>query len=746
MKKEHLHTHNHHHHEHEHDHGCCSVKSEHSSCGCSHSHNAPISMEILPQSSANLAVYRVPEMDCPMEEALIRKKLDSMNGVIGMEFNLLQRIVKIGHDGKSIEEITKALESLDLGAELVKGGGEPHSHDAPIKWKKLAVAGAFALAAEIAELVHANIWVVFVFAAIAIALSGLSTYKKGWIALKNMNLNMNALMSFAVTGAGIIGHWPEAAMVMVLFTLAEVIEAKSINHAKNAIQKLLSLAPEKATVRQPDGSWADMEIKQIPLGAHIRVKPGERIAMDGKIVIGHSTVNQAPITGESLPVEKGEGDTVFAGTINESGSFEYTVTELAVNSTLSRIIYAVESAQSSKAPIQRFIDNFAKIYTPVVFVLAILIALVPPLALGMPWMEWIYKGLIVLVIACPCALVISTPISIVSGLAAATKHGILIKGGMFLEQGRKLTMIALDKTGTITHGKPVQTGFFIWGDMDENEIVTLAASLAERSDHPVSKAIAIAAKDKGITPLRVSNFAAVPGQGTKGDINGKTWYLGNHRMVEKLNSCSTELELKLTELESEGKTVVMLIKEKGVQALFAVSDTVKESSIEAIEQLKKLGLQTVILTGDNKHTANAVAKAVNADKVYGNLLPEDKLSLVEEMSKTQHVGMVGDGINDAPALAKADIGFAMGAAGTDTAIETADVALMDDDLRKIPVFIKLSKATRAILTQNITTALGIKVLFFGLTFVGETTMWMAVFADIGTSLLVIANSLRLLRK
>lgn len=575
---------------------------------------------------------------------------------------------------------------------------------------------------------------------------GLPTYRKGWIALRNLNLNMNALMSIAVTGAMLIGHWPEAAMVMVLFALAEVIEAKSLDRARNAIRGLLDLAPERATVQQADGTWQEMEAKHVMIGSRVRVKPGERLALDGEVLEGRSTVNQAPITGESLPVEKAPGDPVFAGTINESGSFEFHVTATASNSTLARIIHAVEAAQGSRAPTQRFVDQFARWYTPAVFAVALAVAIVPPLVIGGPWLDWVYKALVLLVIACPCALVISTPVSIVSGLAAAARHGILIKGGVYLEGGRKLQWLALDKTGTLTHGKPVQTDFLTWNEAAPTAAREWAASLAARSDHPVSKAVALAAQADGVVLQAVSDFAALPGRGVRGRLGDVTYHLGNHRLVEELGVSSPELERRLSMLEAEGKTVVMLIGDSRVHALFAVADTVKDSSRHAIAELHALGVKTLMLTGDNPHTAQAIAAQVGIDRAQGNLLPEDKQREVEQLARAGTVGMVGDGINDAPALAQADIGFAMGAAGTDTAIETADVALMDDDLRKIPTFVRLSRATASVLMQNIVLALGIKAIFLVLTFTGQATMWMAVFADMGASLLVVFNGLRLLRQ
>ncbi|HBW3476519.1 TPA: heavy metal translocating P-type ATPase [Klebsiella pneumoniae] len=693
----------------------------------------------------------IAKMDCPTEETLIRNKLGTVAGVADLDFNLMQRTLSVRHANQVLPDVLVALQALGFEAQVVDTAEVASPSAAPVttptNWWPLGISLVTASAAEAVYWLHnGNHWSVVVLALVAVFTGGLSTYKKGWIALKNRNLNMNALMSIAVTGAMLIGHWPEAAMVMVLFALAEVIEAKSLDRARNAIRGLLDLTPEQATVQQADGTWREVGAKQITIGARVRVKPGERIALDGEVLEGRSAVNQAPITGESLPVEKSPGDSVFAGTINESGSFEYRVTALANNSTLARIIHAVEAAQGSRAPTQRFVDQFARWYTPVVFGVAIAVALLPPLFMGAAWLDWIYRALVLLVVACPCALVISTPVSIVSGLAAAARHGILIKGGVYLEEGRKLRWLALDKTGTITHGKPAQTDFVTWGNALASDSRSIAASLAARSDHPVSKAVAQAAQTDGVALLDVAEFNALPGRGVQGQINGATYHLGNHRMLEELGQCTPELEQRIAALETAGKTVVMLVGAKGVHGLFAVADTIKDSSKRAIAELHALGINTVMLTGDNPHTAQAIAAQAGIDRAQGNQLPDDKLREVEQLSRNGKVGMVGDGINDAPALARAVIGFAMGAAGTDTAIETADVALMDDDLRKIPTFVRLSRATAQVLMQNIVLALGIKAVFLVLTFTGHATMWMAVFADMGASLLVVGNGLRLLRR
>ncbi|ANB70942.1 ATPase P [Paraburkholderia phytofirmans OLGA172] len=721
-------------------------------CGTAHAAAAPVK---LPQSEAVgsdlRTAIRIMQMDCPTEEALIRKKFSRMPSVRSIDFNLMQRVLTVVHAPDALDSILAAIRSLDFTPELADANPDAAvAPQAPPKpWWPLALAGIAAVSSEAAGWLGAPVWLAAGLALLAIASCGLTTYRKGWLAIRNGNLNINALMSIAVTGALILQQWPEAAMVMVLFTIAELIEAKSLDRARNAIQGLMQLTPEQAIVQQADGSWQPTDLKSIALGAVVRVKPGERIALDGEIVAGRSSVDQAPITGESLPVDKTVGDAVFAGTINQAGSFDYRVTAAASNTTLARIIHAVEEAQGTKAPTQRFVDQFARVYTPIVFAAALAVAVLPPLLFGGQWHEWVYKALVMLVIACPCALVISTPVTIVSGLAAAARKGILIKGGAYLEQGRKLSWLALDKTGTITHGKPVQTEFEMRADVDVVRSRTLAASLAGRSDHPVSMAIAAAAKSEGIASasVTVEAFEALPGRGVRGEIDGVPYWLGNHRLVEELGRCSASLEARLDALEGQGKTVVMLVDAERVLALFAVADTVKNTSRSAIADLHRLGVRAAMLTGDNPHTAAAIAQQVGIDEARGNQLPEDKLNAVAQWSQEgATVGMVGDGINDAPALARADIGFAMGAMGTDTAIETADVALMDDDLRKIPQFIRLSKATHSVLVQNITLALGIKSVFLVLTMMGLGTMWMAVFADVGASLLVVANGLRLLRK
>ncbi len=716
-------------------------------------------------AGARTARFRIEAMDCPTEEALLRGKLGGMPGVAGLQFNLMQRILTVHHTLASEQPLVAAIASVGMQAETLaaEGGASPSTAQAApapaTPWWPLALGGVAALGAELAEWFSvATPWLPAAFALVAIAVAGLGTYRKGWIALRNRNLNINALMSIAVTGALLIGHWPEAAMVMVLFALAERIEAASLDRARNAIRGLMAMAPEQATVLQPDGAWLAVPAGGVSPGAVARLRPGERVALDGRVLRGQSALDQAPITGESAPVDKQAGDLLFAGSINQTGELEYEVTAPASDSTLARIIHAVEAAQASRAPTQRFVDRFARIYTPTIFVIALLVAILPPLLAGGAWLDWIYKALVLLVIACPCALVISTPVTIVSALAAAARHGILIKGGVYLEQGKSLRWLALDKTGTITHGRPQQIDYALLSGAPERARA-IAASLAARSDHPVSAAVAAAARREGVETLDVQDFEALPGRGVAGKVDGHPYWLGNHRLIHEMGLCSEALESRLETIERQGRTVVLLAGGDpgalGVHALFSVADTVKQTSRDAIAELHALGVGTMMLSGDNPHTAQAIAAEVGIDEARGNQLPQDKAEAVAALTAQTaqtaarqgaphgRVGMVGDGINDAPALARADIGFAMGVAGTDTAIETADVALMDDDLRKIPAFIRLSRRTGTVLAQNIALALGIKAVFLALTVAGLGTMWMAVFADMGASLLVVFNGLRL---
>jgi len=707
------------------------------------------------------ARFHVPTMDCASEVSEIRRATQYIIGIRAMTFQLSQRTMAIDAPAASVEQALVAIRRAGFdpqpveengGALRSESGAASHDPDhgagSSGAWR-LGCALLLAIGAEVLGFLAPDmqVWKAagLAVAATAIWLAGFDVYKKGLTALRLGRLNINALMTVAVTGAFLIGQWPEAAMVMALYAIAEAIETRAFDRARNAIKGLLEMAPEEASVRQADGSWATLPVASVALGAIARVRPGERVPMDGVLSAGNTSINQAPVTGESIPVDKAVGDLVFAGTINESGTVEFKVTALASNSTLARIIHAVEAAQGTRAPTQGFVDRFAALYTPTVFVIALAVGLLGPWLLGWTWLEAVYKALVLLVIACPCALVISTPVTIVSGLAAAARRGILIKGGIYLEEARKLRAIALDKTGTITEGKPKLVTWEVLGTgTDAAAAEHIAAALAGHSDHPVSRAIAAGLARNS---AEANNFSAIPGRGVQADLGGTVYVLGNHRLMEERGQCSPALEATLRTHEEAGRTVSLLASNAGPIALFAVADTIKASSREAVASLKALGITPVMLTGDNQATATAIAHEAGIDEARGNLLPEDKLEAIKALkAKYGLTAMTGDGINDAPALAQADIGVAMGAAGTDIAMEAADVVVMNDDLRRIAETVQLSRSTHAVLWQNITLALGIKAVFLVLAVFGSATMWMAIFADMGASLLVVGNGLRLLKK
>ena len=699
--------------------------------------------------------YYIATMDCAAEESDIRRALEPIEGIRGLNFQLSARLLVIDAPDDVLPQALTAISKAGFNPKEVSSednhelsGGQQVGHRFSSGIVRLILALAFAVVAESLSFFapETQVWQIsgMMIALIGIGLAGFDTYTKGFLALRQAKLNINALMSVAVTGAFLIGQWAEAAMVMALYALAELIEARSVDRARNAIKGLLNLAPETAEVLQAQGNWSVIPAKDVAIGQIVRLSPGQRVALDGVVTAGSSTINQASVTGESIPVDKTVGDQVYAGTINESGSLEFEVTAIASESTLSRIIHAVEQAQSSRAPTQRFVDKFAAIYTPTVFIIALIVAMGGPLVLDWTWLESVYKALVLLVIACPCALVISTPVTVVSGLAAAARRGILIKGGTYLEEARKLKAVAFDKTGTITQGKPkLVTWELLSPTMTKEMAAGIAVSLAGRSDHPVSKAIA---NGLSVTSTEINDFAAIPGRGVAGSVAGIDYVLGNHRLMAERGLSGPELEDRLGVYEREGRTVTLLATNDSVLALFVVADTIKPSSQSAMVSLKQLGVSPVMLTGDNQATAQSIGREAGIDDVRGGMLPQEKLDAIQEMQAQYGLaGMAGDGINDAPALAQADIGFAMGAAGTDIAMEAADVVIMNDDLHQIASSVKLSRKTHRVLWQNILFALGIKAVFLFLAIFYGATMWMAVFADMGASLLVVANGLRLLR-
>ena len=707
----------------------------------------------------NRTTYHIEKMDCPTEEQLIRSRLKGVDGVERLDFDLVRRELTVTHGLGDPAPLLAALASVGMDAEPVSAGGDeavPQKawERRPVvsraEWVQLGAAGALALAAEVVALVtgEEGSLVVAALALTAIALGGREMLVKGWRAVRAFSLGINFLMTIAVAGAVAIGEWPEAAMVAVLFAIAEKIEAYALDRSRGAIRGLMELAPDTALVQTEVGGWEEVRAAAVRVGQVFRVRPGEHIALDGTVVAGGSTVNQAPITGESMPARKAPGDEVFAGTINERGVLEVEATHRKRDTTLARIVRAVQQAQAERGETQRFVDRFARYYTPAVVLLAVLVAAVPPLAFGAPFFDWLYRALVLLVIACPCALVISTPVTVVSGLAAAARRGMLVKGGAYLESGHRLRVVALDKTGTITEGRPRVTDVVsLAPGVTKKQALRLAAALDAPSEHPVAAAIVRAYREQepDALPEPVEGFEAVTGRGVRGRVGAALYFLGNHRLAREVGTSTPVVEDALERLEREGKTAVVLMTERQALAAFGVADSPRPTSVDALRDLHALGITTVMLTGDNQTTADAIARAVGIDDARGGLLPEDKLAAVDDLrARYGAVGMVGDGINDAPALAKADVGFAMGAAGTDTAIETADVALMEDDLRKLPAFLRLSRRTARVLWQNIAFSIAIKVVFFGLAVGGVATLWMAVFADMGASLLVTFNGLRLL--
>ncbi len=588
--------------------------------------------------------------------------------------------------------------------------------------------------------------------AIFLYLVGIATgvwqvFPKAWRAAVNLRPDINLLMTVAVIGAAAIGEWFEAATVAFLFSVSLLLESWSVGRARRAIAALMELAPPAARVRDADGVETEVPPDQVAIGTIFVVRPGEKIPLDGRVSRGESNVNQAPITGESVPVEKTAGSEVFAGTINGDGSLEIECTKRAEDSTLAQIIRMVGQAQSRRAPSEKWVEKFARIYTPVVMAIAVAILFLQPLLFGVPWSDGLYNALVLLVIACPCALVISTPVSVVASLAAAAKNGVLIKGGVFIEAPAHLKAIAMDKTGTLTEGKPAVVDVVPLSGHDEIELLQRAAALESQSNHPLARAIVAEANYRKINIPTADEFEIIQGKGATGRIEGTAYWLGSHRYLEERKQETPEVHEQIEAMQEAGRTVVVVGNDTHVCGFITLADTLRSTAPETLLQLRDAGIEhLVMLTGDNQGTADAIASEVGIDEVHAELLPADKVAAVESLvEKYGQVAMVGDGVNDAPALARATLGIAMGAAGSDAAIETADIALMADDLSKLPWLINHSRRTLTIIRQNILFSLAVKALFVVLTFAGFASLWAAIAADMGASLLVIFNGLRLLR-
>jgi Cd2+/Zn2+-exporting ATPase len=695
-------------------------------------------------------------MDCADEVAVLERVLKPIAGVRGVKANIVASKITVNHEpAVTAQQLIDAIAPTGMTASLA--GAESREEATTDAQRNRAISvGASGLLTGIGLVLK---WTNVASPAVRIAVFAAAIVAGGWFifpkavaALRRLMPDMNLLMTVAVIGAAIIGEWAEAAAVTFLFGLSEYLEAFSVQRARRAIESLMQLTPETALLKRGD-TFEEVPVEQVNVDDIFAVKSGARLPLDGQVISGASAVNQAPITGESMPVEKQTGDEVFAGTINGEGSLEVRTTKRASDTMLAKIIHLVEEAQSQKAPSQRFVDVFAKYYTPSVMVLALLVFLGPPLVFGGDWFTWTYRALVLLVIACPCALVISTPVSIVSGLTAMARRGVLIKGGAFLESIGKLRALALDKTGTITEGRPRVREIFRFSDSTDQDIVRIAAAIDTHSDHPLALAVVNYAKERGIEFPRSQNYQSRSGKGAEAQIDGHRYFVGNHRFTHEMAICSDEIERQLDDIQTRAQSVVVVghmphADCKGeVLGILAIGDAIRGNAAQAIRDLHTAGIRKVVmLSGDNRRTVDAIAREVGIDEAHGDLLPDQKIERVRALlAEHKYAGMIGDGVNDAPAMAVATVAIAMGAAGTDTAIETADIALMKDDLSKIAETIQLGRRTLRIIQFNIAFALAIKAVFLVLALIGYTSLWLAIAADTGATLIVVANALRLLR-
>ncbi|MBA2604121.1 MAG: cadmium-translocating P-type ATPase [Acidobacteria bacterium] len=694
------------------------------------------------------SVFRVEGMDCHEEVAILERTLSRLSGLESLDADVLGQRVRVKYDAARLttSRISEAVAQTGMRAWLEHE--EPRTSAASSLRARLVWGSGLALAAGlVAHLTPAFQPYAWVPLAVSIAIGGIHTGRRAWASLRARVLDINVLMLVAVAGAMLLGEWAEGASVVFLFALAQLLETRAMDRARGAIRALMDLAPSEALVRR-GGDDVRIPVDEVRIWDLIVVRPGEKIPLDGRVRTGDSHVNQAPVTGESLPAEKGPGDEVFAGTINGRGALEIDVTRLSRDSTLARIVHLVEDAQAQRAPSQTFVERFARIYTPIVLALAVLVATAAPLLFGGEWSDWVYRSLVLLVISCPCALVISTPVSIVSALAAAARKGVLIKGGARLERLAAVRCVAFDKTGTLTSGRLQVTDVTSTGGLGGPDVLRLAASLESRSEHPIGRAIVAHAQAEGVPISPVTGFQALPGMGAEGFVGAERVVVGNHRLFEERGLCSARAHAGLDTMAAGGSSAVMVALGDETVGLIGVADATRDAARAVVDMIRQQGVEhVVLLTGDHEVSARGLASALGISDYRASLLPEDKVAAVKELRlRYGAIAMVGDGVNDAPALATADVGIAMGVVGTDAALETADVALMADELVKIPFAIRLSRAATRNIRVNIGFSLGMKAAFLVLAFLGLATLWMAVLADMGASLIVIANALRLLRE
>jgi Zn2+/Cd2+-exporting ATPase len=695
------------------------------------------------------STFKVEGMDCREEVAMLERRFKHLDGLEDFSADLMGQRLHVKYDAARITASTITDAVADTGMRAWLEHEEPiavSSRDEQRRRAAVATAGATLASALLAGwLGVAGAFAGLLFG-VSIAAGLLANARRIRAAIRTRSLDINILMLIAVAGAVVLGQYSEAATVAFLFAVAQALEARTLERARAAISGLLDLAPPDVLVRDTAGERR-VAVDAIVPGAVIIVRPGEKIPLDGRIVAGHSEVNQAPVTGESLPIDKALGDDVFAGTINGHGALDVLVTRVGRDTTLARIIHLVERAQGQRAPSQTVVERFARVYTPVVIALALATAVLPPVVLHLSWYDWLYRALVLLVVSCPCALVISTPVSIVAALAGAARKGVLVKGGAHLERASRVRCVAFDKTGTLTRGVPEVVDVLAFDGADAASIVALAASVERRSTHPIAQAIVRHAAASNITAPPADNVSSIAGRGAEGRVKGTPVVLGNHRLFEERRLCSQAVHVQLDRLNASGRTGILVAHGGQAVGIIAIADRPRAAAREAVALLRRQGVTSVVmLTGDTRATAQAIAAELGVDDVRAELLPEDKAAAIEELRRSHGVvAMVGDGVNDAPALAAADVGVAMGAAGSDAALETADIALMTDELLKIPYMFRLSRATVGNIRANLAISIVMKGAFVVAAVAGVATLWMAVVADTGASVIVIANALRLLR-